>query len=115
MKISTERFEQVKQLQKQWKTVGRLPRERNEALWGAFKAAGDEVFTSLQPMFAERDAQRAAAAEAKRGLLAELRQLVHPGSDLTQRGETQGMTKAERSEASESTAATLERSWSCAT
>ena len=95
----SERFEQVKDLQKQWKSVGRLPRERNEALWGAFKQAGDEVFTSLQPMFAERDAQRAAAAEVKRGLLAELRQLVHPGTDLTQRGESTGLSKAERAEA----------------
>ena len=37
-----------------------------------FKTAGDEVFESLQPMFAERDAARATAGETKQKLLAEL-------------------------------------------
>ena len=62
------------------------------------KAAGDEVFESLQPMFAER-AARAAAGETKQKLLVELRELVQPSTNVMMRDDAEGgMTKAERSD-----------------
>ncbi len=39
-----EKARQLKALQAEWKTVGPAPREKSEALWQRFKAAGDLVY-----------------------------------------------------------------------
>ena len=66
----------VKGLQGEWKSVGPLPRARSEDLWQNFKAACDTVYERLQPLFAERDAAREAAAEAKEQLIVQLQEIV---------------------------------------
>lgn len=62
----------VKVIQGEWKSVGPLPRERNDELWGAFKTACDRVYAAVQPLFAARDAQREEAAQIKESLIMRL-------------------------------------------
>ncbi|MFW5844726.1 MAG: DUF349 domain-containing protein, partial [Planctomycetota bacterium] len=69
-------FEQVKELQKQWRDLGFFPRDRKEDLWQRYKAAGDAVYERLRPFFAERDREREENFQAKQALLDELRDLV---------------------------------------
>ena len=69
-------FAQLKELQKQWKELGQLPRERSQALWDAWKAASDVQYQRLSPLFAERDVERGKNLEQKRALLDELERLV---------------------------------------
>lgn len=73
------RHEAVKAAQGEWKNIGRLPRERNDALWASFKAACDQVYDGLKDWFAERDRSREAAQQKKEALLVELEQLLTAG------------------------------------
>ena len=49
---------QLKVLQAEWKTVGAAPKEKSEALWQRFKAAGDEVFKKTHEGFEKLTAER---------------------------------------------------------
>ncbi len=64
--------EAVKDVQKRWKHLGPLPRERRDALWEAFKEPCDRIYERLQPLFAIRDERRVANLAAKNALIAEL-------------------------------------------
>ncbi len=69
-------FAGIKELQREWKRLGPLPRDKSEELWGRFKAVGDEVFDRLQPFFAERDRQREENLRRKQEILDLLDELV---------------------------------------
>jgi hypothetical protein len=58
-------------LMTEWKAAGRAHRDADDALWARFRGAQDAFFARRNAVFAERDAEFAANAEAKRGLLAE--------------------------------------------
>lgn len=60
---------EAKQLQQQWRTMLMLRRRDEAKLWKAFRAASDAVF-------ARRDAQRQAAAEARRAQRAKAEELA---------------------------------------
>lgn len=70
----------VKQAHQRWKAIGPLPRERQQALWLAFKAACDEQFDRCRAHFAEQDAQRAEAKVRKERIVEEAKRLTSQGS-----------------------------------
>lgn len=70
----------VQAAHKRWKDVGALPRDRQQALWEAFKAACDTQYDRCKAFFAERDAQRQASLEKKTALLAEAEQIAKQGT-----------------------------------
>ena len=55
----------------EWKAAGRAHRDADDALWARFRGAQDAFFARRNAVFAERDAEFAANAEAKRSLLTE--------------------------------------------
>jgi hypothetical protein len=75
-KPTAERF---KQLMADWKTAGRAPREVDDALWAAFKAAQDAFFQARSAVFAEKDEEFRANQKVKEEILAEAEALEVPG------------------------------------
>lgn len=71
----------VRDAHKRWKDeVGPLPRDRQQALWDAFKATCDAQYDRCKGWFAEQDAKRAAAAETKKKLVEEAERLAAAGT-----------------------------------
>lgn len=60
-----------RELMAEWKAAGRAQKEADDALWQRFRTAQDTFFARRAAAFAERDAEFAANAEAKKALLAE--------------------------------------------
>jgi hypothetical protein len=58
-------------LMTEWKSTGRAQKDADDALWQRFRTAQDAFFARRSETFAERDAEFAANAEAKRALLNE--------------------------------------------
>ncbi|MGI5129193.1 DUF349 domain-containing protein [Pseudonocardia sp. CA-107938] len=58
-------------LMAEWKAAGRAHKDADDALWQRFRSAQDAFFARRSSTFAERDAEFAANAEAKKALLAE--------------------------------------------
>ncbi|WP_019853506.1 DUF349 domain-containing protein [Actinopolyspora mortivallis] len=73
--------ERYKQLMAEWKSVGRAPKDSDEALWKRFRAAQDRFFGRRAEAFAERDAEFAENARLKEELLAEAER-IDPSVDL---------------------------------
>lgn len=69
-------------LMDEWKAAGRAPRDTDDALWARFKAAQDAFFEARHADAAERDAEFAANAETKEGLLAEFADRIRPDQGL---------------------------------
>jgi hypothetical protein len=63
-------------LQKEWKTVGPVPRKHSDAVWKRFRKACDAFFGNKSSHFSETDSQYAANLTAKRALLDEIRAFV---------------------------------------
>ncbi len=64
-----------KQLMSEWKTVGRAPKDADEALWQRFRAAQDRFFSRRSAAYDEREAEFTENARQKEALLAEAEQL----------------------------------------
>jgi hypothetical protein len=60
-----------RELMAEWKAAGRAQKDTDDALWQRFRAAQDAFFARRSGSFAERDAEFAANAEAKKALLTE--------------------------------------------
>ena len=58
-------------LMAEWKAAGRAHKDTDDTLWQRFRTAQDAFFARRAGTFAERDAEFAANAEAKKALLAE--------------------------------------------
>ncbi|SDQ07498.1 DUF349 domain-containing protein [Actinopolyspora saharensis] len=74
--------DRYKQLMAEWKSVGRAPRDSDEALWKRFRAAQDRFFARRSEAFAERDAEFAENARLKEELLTEAER-IDPDADLS--------------------------------
>ena len=55
-----------------WRQAGRAPRDMDDKLWNAFKAAQDHFFDARNAEHEKRDQEFAANAAAKEALLAEV-------------------------------------------
>lgn len=69
-------------LMKEWKTIGRAPRETDDALWEQFRSAQDHFFDARTAANNARDQEYADNAAAKDALLAEYRPLIQPEKNL---------------------------------
>ncbi|MCU1624868.1 MAG: hypothetical protein JWL79_3713 [Frankiales bacterium] len=68
-----------KALMADWKAAGRAPREVEDTLWGAFKAAQDTFFQARSAAFAEKDEEFRGNQQVKEEILAEAEALEVPG------------------------------------
>jgi hypothetical protein len=75
-KATADRF---KQLMGDWKAAGRAPREVEDTLWGAFKAAQDVFFQARSAAFSEKDEEFRGNQTVKEAILAEAEALEVPG------------------------------------
>ncbi|EWM16976.1 ATPase [Kutzneria sp. 744] len=70
-----------KDLMIEWKAAGRAPKESDDALWQAFRAAQDKFFARRSAAFDERDAEFGTNAKLKEELLAEA-EAIDPANGL---------------------------------
>ena len=70
-------------LQKQWKTIGAVPRKYSEQLWKRFTAACDKFFEAKNEATAGQRAEEKANLEAKRGIIEQLKALVEDTANAT--------------------------------
>ena len=68
-----------KKLMSDWKSAGRAPREVEDQLWAAFKAAQDTFFQARSAAFAEKDEEFRGNQRVKEEILAEAEALEVPG------------------------------------
>lgn len=81
-KSTADRF---KQLMTDWKTAGRAPREVEDTLWAAFKAAQDVFFQARSAAFSEKDEEFRGNQKIKEEILAEAEALAVPGGKAQMR------------------------------
>lgn len=65
--------EELINLQKQWKTIGAVPRKQSDIVWRRFRAACDDFFSRKSTYFAGLDNKYDGNLEAKRALLEEIK------------------------------------------
>ena len=70
-------------LQKQWKTIGAVPRRYSEQLWQRFTAACDHFFEAKNAAGADQRAEERQNLEAKRGIIGELKALAEDKANAT--------------------------------
>lgn len=70
-----------RELMRSWKAAGRAPREAEEQLWAAFKAAQDEFFAARAEALSAKDSELHRSAAVKRDLLATAQALL-PVTDV---------------------------------
>ncbi|MCK7636856.1 DUF349 domain-containing protein [Corynebacterium sp. P7202] len=69
-------------LMTEWKAAGRAPREVDDKLWAAFKAAQDHFFEARNALNEEREREFEENANRKEALLAEYEPQIRPEDDL---------------------------------
>lgn len=69
-------------LMAEWKAAGRAPRDIDDKLWAAFKAAQDHFFATRNAASEERDREFLDNAAAKSALIEEYDAKINPGKDL---------------------------------
>ena len=79
-----EAIEEVKRIQREWKTVGPVRRNRSDAIWQRFRTACDGVFDRLNAGARQAVAERIAVREA---LCAELEALAPAATAPTSKGD----------------------------
>jgi hypothetical protein len=60
--------EEIKRLQREWKTIGPVPRKKSDAVWKRFRAACDLFFERRKPYLDDLMAERTKNLEAKQAL-----------------------------------------------
>ncbi|MCO5216622.1 MAG: DUF349 domain-containing protein [Thermomicrobiales bacterium] len=66
----------MKPLMQQWKATGSAGKEADDALWGRFRAAQDDVYTRSRVVFDARQAERDANYAARQALISEAESLL---------------------------------------
>lgn len=71
------------ELQRQWKTIGAVPRKYSELLWKRFTAACDHFFEAKNEATAGQRAEERQNLEAKKSIIEQLRALLEEGAEAT--------------------------------
>ena len=71
------------ELQKQWKTIGAVPRKYSDQLWKRFTAACDKFFEAKNAANADQRAEETANLEAKQGIIEQLKALAADAANAT--------------------------------
>ncbi|MDA3959438.1 MAG: DUF349 domain-containing protein [Planctomycetota bacterium] len=72
---------EVKDIQRRWREIGHVPRDRFDEVRDRFKASCDKIYQALEPWFEKQDAERQNNLERKEALIKELEELLeeeHP-------------------------------------
>jgi|GEM_PF-1443291 len=85
---------EMQALMEQWKQAGRITKSEDAALWARFKSAQDQLFTKLDLLRAQRNAEMAEAGRRKESLIATAEEVANR-SDLRQATETMAGLMAE--------------------
>lgn len=64
-----DKTNEILHLQQEWKAIGRVPREHNEAIWEQFREACDTFFSRKRQFFAQAKAQHENAKQQKEAIL----------------------------------------------
>jgi len=62
-------------IQKEWKTIGFVPRQENDAIWQRFKSAGDQFFERKKAFYAGLKQEQDKFRDAKKALVEEAEKL----------------------------------------
>ena len=71
------------ELQKQWKTIGAVPRKVSEDLWKRFREACDQFFEAKKNATAEERGEQKENLEKKKGIIEQLKQLAEDTAEAT--------------------------------
>ena len=71
------------ELQKQWKTIGAVPRKYSEQLWKRFTEACDKFFVAKNEATADQRAEEKQNLEEKKSIIEQLRQLAADATNAT--------------------------------
>ncbi len=71
------------ELQKQWRTIGAVPRKYSELLWKRFTAACDHFFEAKNEATAGQRTEEKENLEAKSSIIEQLRALLEDGAEVT--------------------------------
>jgi len=71
------------EMQKQWKTIGAVPRKYSEQLWKRFTAACDKFFEARQAATADQRSEERENLAAKKSIIEQLKALVEDTADAT--------------------------------
>jgi uncharacterized coiled-coil protein SlyX len=71
------------EMQKQWKTIGAVPRKYSEQLWKRFTAACDKFFEARQAATADQRSEERENLAAKKSVIEQLKALVEDTADAT--------------------------------
>lgn len=72
-----------KKLQEDWKKIGPVPEEHNNAVWTRFRAAFDHFFERRNAFFTERREQESGAVEKRKTIIDRLQKLTESGEKLS--------------------------------
>jgi hypothetical protein len=77
-KETTNKFVEI---QKEWKTIGPVPRKNSDAVWKRFLAACDYFFEQKEADFASRKSEESVNLEKKKDLIERIKSLQIEGND----------------------------------
>lgn len=69
-------FSRFKELTAEWKSIGSVPWDANDALWERYNAASDALYEKCREFFAELESEREANLKAKEDLCSRLEELI---------------------------------------
>lgn len=75
--------DKLKELQEQWKKVGPVPDEHNQAIWNRFRAAFDHFFERRNTFFDERKKQESGAIQTRETIITRLQELSIEGAEIS--------------------------------
>ncbi len=70
-------------LQKEWKTIGAVPRKQSDSIWRRFNTACDAFFEAKQKAHAELRGEQTDNLKAKKEIVAQLEALLAEGAEPT--------------------------------
>ena len=72
---------EIEEIQKEWKTIGPVPRKNSDAVWKRFLAACDYFFEQKEADFASRKSEESVNLEKKKDLIERIKSLQIEGND----------------------------------
>ena len=75
-KSEADFLREAQEMQRRFREIGHVPRERMDDVYEKFKAQADKIYAALEPYLTKLDEERTANLEEKQKILAELRELL---------------------------------------
>ena len=75
-KTEADFMREVQEMQRRFRDIGHVPRDRMDDIWEKFKSAADAVYAAIEPWLAKQDEERTENLTKKQAILAELKELL---------------------------------------